>query len=167
MQVMTKTVTGCGPAAQLHDAARSGDAEAVRAMICANVTWAGQHLLTQLVRSVDPEAGDGVQPLHLAAERGHLEVVRLLLEAGADVDAAAADGSRPLLCAAEHTSADHTSIVRLLLEEGADPDPADELNTPPMLMAAAQSNLEVGGPRAHPLNPRAHPLNPRVTHPKP
>ncbi len=36
----------------------------------------------------------GVSVLHLAAEQGHLQCVRDLLEAGADIDAVTSDGPR-------------------------------------------------------------------------
>ncbi|KAH9962806.1 ankyrin repeat-containing domain protein [Lactifluus volemus] len=38
----------------------------------------------------------GKTPLHYASERGHLDVVRLLLGSGADVNARMDDGSTPL-----------------------------------------------------------------------
>ena len=47
-----------------------------------------------------------------AAERGHLEVIRLLLNGRADVDKAKEGGVTPLYVAAE---LGHTNVVRLLL----------------------------------------------------
>ena len=57
--------------------------------------------------------------MYRAAERGHFDVVRLLLEAGADKDAANGMGAAALCRAAERG---HFEVVRLLLEAGADKD---------------------------------------------
>ena len=48
---------------------------------------------------------------------GHLEVVRLLVDAGADKDKVNKFGSTPLYVASDYG---HLEIVRLLVEKGAD-----------------------------------------------
>ncbi|KAF0296749.1 Ankyrin repeat domain-containing protein 7 [Amphibalanus amphitrite] len=76
------------------------------------------------VRSLTAKSTAGVQArdregrslLHLAAARGHREMVELLLERRLPVDAEDGDGNTPLLKAAE---ADSAASVRLLLERGA------------------------------------------------
>jgi ankyrin repeat protein len=62
--------------------------------------------------------------LYAAAERGHTELVRLLLAAGADVDRRDPDSGRTALHAAVAGRADGAApeIVRLLLDAGADVD---------------------------------------------
>lgn len=60
----------------------------------------------------------GWTPLHYAASRGHLDVIRLLLENYAFIDAASPNGTTPLMMAAQYGSDD---AVKLLLDEGADP----------------------------------------------
>jgi uncharacterized protein len=64
---------------------------------------------------------DGFTPVGLAAFFGHPEVVRFLLEQGADVHAVARNPMRvqPLHAA---TAARSVESVRLILEAGADPD---------------------------------------------
>ena len=59
----------------------------------------------------------GWTPLHYAATGGHVEVIRLLLEHHAYIDAESPNGSTPLMVASMYGSSD---AVRLLLESGAD-----------------------------------------------
>jgi ankyrin repeat protein len=63
--------------------------------------------------------GRGDQPLHHAARNGDAEIVRLLIEHGADVNAANPRGHTVLYCAGGHG---HLAAVELLLEQGADCD---------------------------------------------
>jgi ankyrin repeat protein len=67
---------------------------------------------------VDVEArnDDGCTPLFIAAQQGHLEAVRLLLEAGANPSLVRVDGKPPLSAARSHG---HADTVALLLLHGA------------------------------------------------
>jgi ankyrin repeat protein len=86
----------------------------------------------QVGGSVDPLNNKSETPLHLAAEEGHIEVVRYLIEKGADV-AAKADRSElpPLHQAARHN---HVDVVRYLLQISRLIDP---LNVHPNHTASA------------------------------
>lgn len=62
----------------------------------------------------------------LAVSHGRLEMVRLLLEAGADVNCQDEDGSTALMCASEHG---HVDIVKVLLAHPeCDPTIADNVS---------------------------------------
>ena len=85
---------------ELYAAARDGDVEKVRLLLeaGADVNWANEF---------------GTTPIHLAAENGHTECVRLLLAApGIDVNKADYAGDTPLI---EATLCGNTECVRLLL----------------------------------------------------
>lgn len=56
-------------------------------------------------------------PLHHAAYGGHVEIIELLLKAGAAVDAAALNGGTPLMRAIQSS---RPSCVDVLLQAGAD-----------------------------------------------
>ena len=80
-------------------------------------------------------------PLFMAAQNGHVEVVRCLVEAGADKDKADVDGWTPLWVAALHGNVE---MVRCLVEAGADKDKArTDIMTTPLLMAAQNGHVAV------------------------
>jgi ankyrin repeat protein len=93
------------PPTSILEAAEQGDAAAVRQMLAAD---------PDLVRSADEELRT---PLHFAAESGSVEMVEVLLEAGADVNAQTRGGETPLHRAL--WGDDHELIEALL---AADPD---------------------------------------------
>ena len=65
----------------------------------------------------------GWAPLHYAATRGHIAMMRLLLENNAYIDAESPNGTTPLMMAAYYGT---PLSVKLLLEEGADPTPRNQ-----------------------------------------
>jgi cytohesin len=103
--------------------------------------------LTDAVRAIldtDPDAvrhrnGGRNTALHRAAQRGHAEVVRLLLDQGAAVGAVADDGATPLHRAA---AGGHVAVLRLLLDAGADPAARDHCGETPLALAAAHAGAE-------------------------
>jgi ankyrin repeat protein len=75
--------------------------------------------LTQAFKLIAQDADvnkTGWTPLHYAATKGHLEMMRLLLDNNAFVDAESPNGSTPLMMAAQYGSG---AAVSLLLAEGA------------------------------------------------
>ncbi|KAK4184548.1 ankyrin repeat-containing domain protein, partial [Podospora australis] len=60
-------------------------------------------------------------PLHWAAENGHTEVARVLIEHGSNPDAEDGRGLKPIHLA---TKRNHVAVVKLLLEAGVEPDTA-------------------------------------------
>jgi ankyrin repeat protein len=79
---------------------------------------------------------DGHTPLGLACFFGHQDIVRLLLEKGADVNAASKNAQRvaPLHAA---TARQDAEIVEALLRAGADPNRRQEAGITPLHEAAA------------------------------
>ncbi|KXZ51175.1 hypothetical protein GPECTOR_13g662 [Gonium pectorale] len=83
---------------------------------------------------------DGSTPLHIAASSGHVEVTRLLLNAGANKDAADKDGGTPLQSAAGNG---HVDTVRALLRAGANKEAATKDGGTPLHRAAWRGYVEV------------------------
>ena len=99
-----------------------------------------EHLLHAPLNPDARDAQNDWMGIHLAARNGHLDIVRLLLEAGADKDAARQNGSTAL-----HTAAwnGHLDVVRFLLEAGADKDAAAQSGGTALHTAAQSGNLDI------------------------
>ena len=65
----------------------------------------------------------GWTPLHYAATKGHIAMMRLLLENNAYIDAESPNGTTPLMMSAFYGT---PASVKLLWEEGADPTPRNQ-----------------------------------------
>ena len=75
-----------------------------------------------------------------AAENGHLECVKVLLEKGADVDAVNKYGRTPLHVAAFQG---HLESVKLLLAANANPNAADKYGITPLHATAFKGHVEI------------------------
>lgn len=108
----------------IHEAAIMGDAARVRAL--ANADAARIHA----------PGADGTPPLHLAAHFGHLDLITLLVNLGADVNMQCPPqfANMPLhaACAGAQDAA-----VEALLRAGADPNATDANGYTPVMIAAA------------------------------
>jgi uncharacterized protein len=111
------------------DAARRDDRDTVRSLLRQGA-------------DVNAPLGDGMSALHWAAERGDVELAKMLVTAGANVKAVTRVGHyTPLHVAAKSGSA---AVVALLLEAGADVDARTTTGgTTPLHLAAAAGNVEV------------------------
>jgi len=96
-------------------------------------------LLRQDPSLVSAYAPDGFPPVGLAAFFGHLDAVKTLVAAGADVRAAARN---PLKVQAIHAAvaSKNIDIVRAVLEAGADANAAQQQGFRPMHEAAGTAN---------------------------
>lgn len=98
--------------ADLFSAAFSGDAESCRALL-----QAGVDVDVQTKADLDG-VGTGATALHVAASRGHTDVVAVLLEAGSQATALTRRGESALQLA---TRNGHVDVVRTLSQAGAAP----------------------------------------------
>ncbi|XP_020576279.1 potassium channel KOR1-like [Phalaenopsis equestris] len=76
------------------------------------------HLKGLIRAGADPKKTDydGRSPLHIAASRGHVDIVGFLIQEGVDINATDKYGSTPLL---EAIKGKHDSVVSLLFNKGA------------------------------------------------
>ncbi|XP_054624477.1 ankyrin repeat and SOCS box protein 3-like isoform X2 [Dunckerocampus dactyliophorus] len=99
----------------LHEAAAAGSVGCLKEILSAAAATGGSSLDVQSF--VNYATHEGESACHLAARRGFLPAVRILLRAGADVNQCTNDLSCPLYAA---VSGDHQDVVRLLLAKGAE-----------------------------------------------
>ena len=112
----------------IHDAAGIGDEKLMR------------RLLRDKRVDISALTGKKTTALHYAAMEGHANVVRMLLEVGAEIDARRDGGVTALHFAAERGRED---VVRLLIEAGANVNAKRDDNATPRYLAAAANHESV------------------------
>ena len=138
---------------KLYEAVRAGDREAAKTLVEADPTLAifaaamfgdaaeVEKLLTgnrSLVTAVSP---DGWFPLHLAAHFGHADVVRALLNKGAQVNACSTNAMHNV---ALHAAAAGRAqaVAKLLLDAGANANARQEGGWTPLHSVAQNGDIE-------------------------
>jgi ankyrin repeat protein len=122
------TTTTVAAEITIHDAAKSGDFERVKALLKDN---------PELVFSKDR---DDETPLHCAAEGGHKNVADLLLSSKAEINAKNKYGNTPLHRAAWKG---HKDVVEFLLANKTDVNARDNSGLTPLHAAAAEGRKDV------------------------
>lgn len=79
-------------------------------------------------------------PLHVAAYIGHVDAVKILIAAGANIDSIRFDGSTPVYLASQNG---HVDVVKALLAKGADKDSRNARGQTPLYIAAKEGHLGV------------------------
>ena len=115
-------------AQEIFDAVKANDRAKIKSLIEAN---------SQLVHAKD---ADGRTPLHRACEGVHFEVVKFLVEKGADVNARNGFRDTPLHYAAQSGNAD---VVKLLLDNGADPTARNNMRSTALIRAVQENKIEL------------------------
>ena len=84
---------------------------------------------------------EGISPLFIASQEGHLEVVKVLLKYGADPRQACGENDFcPLFAAA---MGNHAAVASALLDAGADVDQLSKAGATPLHAAFSEAHIEV------------------------
>ena len=84
-------------------------------------------------------AKSGLTALHCSAQRGHLAVTQLLVEAGGDVETRAFNGATALGLAAARG---HSEVMEVLIEAGANPNNRTMHGSTPLIGAAHHGHVD-------------------------
>ena len=136
--IVAVLLAGCGPSMSIHDAAQSGDIEAVKGFLAAGMD----------VNAIDENRG--MTALVYAVDKGHKEIVEILISEGADVNVMVSNdegvgGFTPLFVAAQ---SGHAEVAGLLVANGAEVNvklinDEGKVSCTPLFFAARSGHTEV------------------------
>jgi ankyrin repeat protein/L-ascorbate metabolism protein UlaG (beta-lactamase superfamily) len=115
-------------ASEIHDAAKENEIERIEILLEEDPA---------LLNSLDE---NNMTPLNTAALNGHPELVKVLLEKGADISIGDMDNSQPIHCAA---ISGNIEVAELLLAHGADVNEKDYNGATPLTFATGRGHLEM------------------------
>jgi len=92
------------------------------------------------VANVNQRNNDGESPLLVSSRKGHLRVVKYLVDHRADVNQLNNDGESPLLVSSRM---DHLSIVQNLVDHEADVNQTNNNGESPLLVSSRSGNLTI------------------------
>jgi ankyrin repeat protein len=101
------------------------------------------HQPTQEKFNIDIPRNDGYTALHLAVQKGCIEIVNFLLEKGANINVITNNGFTLLHCAALETYHNKVELIELLLERGLNINASDNKGHTPLHFAAFNGYSEV------------------------
>ena len=90
--------------------------------------------------SINKTTTAGLYPIHIAVKVGAIEIVKLLIERGADVDSVDKEGRSPLHYAVQYQNKE---MIFLLLKSEADPNIQNIYGITPLHQAAYSSTIEI------------------------
>ncbi len=115
-------------AGEIHEAAKTGDLDKIKSILETDKT------------RLEAQDRVGYTALNWAAMRTQWDVVRYLVEIGANVNSFGLDGNTPLHSAANH---DNVAIIGLLIKNGAVIDKKDNWGNTPLHIASRAGNEKV------------------------
>ncbi|MBD3170229.1 MAG: hypothetical protein GF307_12155 [candidate division Zixibacteria bacterium] len=126
--VMLAVLVPAGYCGEIHNVIEEGNLDQVKELLESNPDL------------INATYNYGQSVMHAAAYSGHIEIVKYLIEKGADVNARSGQNSNPLHGAAYYG---HEDIVKLLIENGAEVDNPNAYDYRPMLSACAGGHLNI------------------------
>lgn len=126
--LLTTAWAGEAKVTSIHKAAAKGDLAKVKA------------LLKKDAKQVNADDRNNKEPLHWAAEKGHLELVEFLISKGADVNAKNVEDETPLHYSAGYGCKD---IVKLLVSKGAAVNEKTKRGHTPLSYATMRNQVDI------------------------
>ncbi|XP_022091038.1 ankyrin repeat and KH domain-containing protein mask-like isoform X2 [Acanthaster planci] len=117
------------------------EGESLLSLACSGGYFELAQVLLKMNANVEDRGSKGdCTPLMEAASAGHVDIVKLLIDYGADVNAQSSAGNTPLMYAC---SGGHEDAVKVLLDHGANIEDHNENGHTPLMEAASSGHVGI------------------------